>query len=460
MLTKKPVIDRDSFFHRRLQSFVASFLFPPGNGDWFAKKGYGKGKDLNEKTPFDYFHDEQTSNKKARYYEDFKGLSFSQKHVPATLANGKPCKIEVMRCEPTSDFYSGDKPAGHGKHIVYLPGANTYYQACFRDITTAAKETGATVHAFNFPGTGSSTEKVSEANDLINAGIAVVNSLLEQGVSPDDIILQGDCYGAGIAMSVRKEFQSQSGIELRLIMKNAFKSFKSVVFDQVDPRFLSKSLKDLVKKLLIFTGWHVTPGKDYKQSGPYQCHISHEGDQTLLTSSLSKKAQKYRTEMKTGVTTSKKREAMKDECPLEYRESRDKLENMHVMRVKEEALPRLKKKFGVDRHGRANSHFADLCEMETMNGDSVYSSFINEYIKASDAYIAKHPCQVKITTAVLPKALARAQDMEIEREEADELSSLAETLSTSASASLRSEIDDADLAEDLVEVRAGLENRI
>lgn len=114
--------------------------------------------------------------------------------------------MEVLKCEPEAD--SPQKP-GTGKHIVYFPGANTYYQACFRDISAAAKETGATVHALNYPGIGMSTGEVVEANDLTNAGIAVVQSLLKQGVKPDDIVLQGDCFGASVALEVKKRLRSK-----------------------------------------------------------------------------------------------------------------------------------------------------------------------------------------------------------------------------------------------------------
>lgn len=151
---------------------------------------------------------------------------------------------------------------GTGKHIVYFPGANTYYQACFRDISTACKETGATVHAFNFPGTGLSSGKVREANDLINAGISVVSSLIKQGVHPDDIILQGDCYGASIALEVKKQLEDQADIKVRAIMNNVFKSFKAAVCDMITQSpWLPNILKSIVKRLLEFTGWHITPGK-------------------------------------------------------------------------------------------------------------------------------------------------------------------------------------------------------
>lgn len=291
------LITKDSFFHKRLQQAIANTLFPTGSGDWYKIKGYGTAT----KRPFNDFIIKQTSDKNAQYHEAFQDLDLTLGLISSKLCNGDQCKLEVLKCAPTAVT---NKP-GIGKHIIYFPGANTYYQACFRDISTAAKETGATIHAFNFPGTGLSSGKVREANDLINSGLSIVSSLIGQGISPDDIILQGDCYGAGIALEVKQQLEQQASIKVRLIMNNAFKSFKAVICDMItDTLWLPNVLKNLVKKLLLFTGWHITPGKKYQHADPYQCHIQHLGDTILQTSTLSTKVQKYHEEIKTGLTKS------------------------------------------------------------------------------------------------------------------------------------------------------------
>lgn len=382
------LITKDSFFHGRIQRFVAGLLFPVGAGDWYKSKKYGTVNSTDPTEPFKDFVSKQ-SKPEGQYYKAFENLKLSLSTVNTTLTTKETCKLEVFKCEPKADQQS--KP-GSGKHIIYFPGANTYYQACFRDISAAAKETGATVHAFNFPGTGLSEGKVREANDLINSGISVVASLIKQGVHPDDIVLQGDCYGAGIALEVKKQLEEQSSIKVRLVMNNAFKSFKAAVCDMItQTKWLPATLKGVVKRLLEFTGWHVTPGKKYKHADPYQCHIQHLGDQTLESSTLSGKVGKYQHEINSKTTKSKKREPVTDTCPEEYRQDRDELDSKHYVRVKESSKERLATKFGVDKFGRVNAHFADLCELELLNGRSVYSGFINDYLTRSDAYIKRHP---------------------------------------------------------------------
>ena len=420
------VVKQDSFFHSRLQLLVAGALFPVGKGDWYKEKGYGA-KTVNPEgnAAFDDFLQQQKTDEKALYHKAFKGLDFDLTMVDSKLTSGKDCQLEVLKCAP--EVKAENKP-GTGKHIVYFPGANTYYQACFRDITAAAKQTGATVHAFNFPGTGKSTGQVREANDLINAGIAVVKSLLKQGVHPDDIILQGDCYGAGIALEVKSQFEDQSNVKLRVVMNNAFKSFKAAVYDMItQSTWLPNALKSIVKTLLEFTGWHLTPGKKYIQADPYQCHIQHSGDQTLISATLAGKVSKYHGEMVSGTTKSQKRDPKTDNCPEEYRQDRDALDSIHLVRVSEKAKERLGNKFGRDKFGNVNAHFADLCELELLNGKSVYEGYINEYLERSDRYIQNHPqnCnpeEIKINY------LAPAHSKDVTQAEAEDLQTVADLI--------------------------------
>jgi hypothetical protein len=417
-------VKSESFFHSRLQAFVANALFPSGQGDWYKSKGYGANNpNGGEYAAFDDFLAQQKTDEKALYHNAFSGLNFELDMVKSQLTSGDECQLEVLKCEPEA---TPDKKPGTGKHIVYFPGANTYYQACFRDITAAAHQTGATVHAFNFPGTGKSTGKVKEANDCTNAGIAVVRSLLKQGVKPDDIILQGDCYGAAIALEVKKQFDIQADTQIRIVMNNSFKSFKAAVYDMITQSpWIPSQLKSIVKKLLEFTGWHVTPGKKYIHADPYQCHIQHVGDQTLISSSLSGKVSKYHGEITSGKSTSDKRGAVTDNCPEEYKADREALDSKHMVRVKASAEKRLGDKFGRDKFGNVNAHFADLCELELLNGQSVYEGYVNDFIERSDRYIANHP-QEKDPQDIKVNFLAPADAMELTLEEAEDLQSVTE----------------------------------
>ncbi|WP_370449444.1 hypothetical protein [Legionella sp. km772] len=45
----------------------------------------------------------------------------------------------------------------------------------------------------------------------------------------------------------------------------------------------------------------------------------------------------------------------------------------------------------MDKSGEVNAHFADLCELEMMGGQSVYEGFVNNYLLMSDKYIKANP---------------------------------------------------------------------
>lgn len=408
-----------SFFHDSLQRLIGAKLFPPGQGDWYALQKFAREGDNN--SPFEHFIAEQRASEEAKYHQQFKNLEFALEHIEFTLADESQESLELFHCIPEDELFNNSStatPAGVGKHIIYFTGMATYYQNCLTDITTAAKETGATIHAFNYPGASSSTGHVKEANDLINAGIAVVNSLLVRGVHPDKIILQGDSFGAAIGYRVKTEFKKQAGIDLRIIMNNTFKSFKSVINDKLAS--VPQRLRPNVKGVLTYAGWHVTPGKEYKFSGPYQCHIQHDGDQTLSASStLSGKVMKYTIEATTGSTTSKKRSALKDPCPEEYLASREQLDAKHIVHIKAEARVRLEKKY----KGQIDTHMADLCDMEIAGGGSVYTNFICEFIEASDRYINNGHQQVfDPLTSILPSPLVGQQKITVREHDPEQTS--------------------------------------
>lgn len=393
------------FLHSRMQRLVANLLFPAGQGDWYANKSYGT-EDL---TPFDDFRQKQRNDPESYYYSAFQGMDIALNLVPSQLALAEVVKLEVLTC--TSENKDDQLP-GTGKHIVYFPGADTYYQACFRDITTAARETGATVHAFNFPGTGLSTGKVNEANDLTNAGLAIVRSLLAKGIHPDDIILQGDCFGAAIALEVKEQLALQAGMNVSLIMNNAFRSFEAAVTDMIlSSSYLPNFLTQIVKVLLQFTGWHVTPGDKYMADTPYQVCIQHRGDQVLPSGTLSDHLQEVQAQ-----------EGFEDPCPESYKAERDAIADRHVLRVRQDAKERLGK-FGHNKFGQINPHFADLCELETLGKKPAYSGFVNDYLEASNRYKQAHPQSLidPVQAAKEIKYLPPAEQIRISEEEAKQM---------------------------------------
>lgn len=470
----------DFQFRRLLQKMLGSFLFPV-TPDWYISKGYDKAstdldkndqitndqqdsdcQDSNDGNNSDQSQDDQNASSQNKseqnasdqnsndqpthkafnhflaqqrsengyFRKQFSGLAIHRDFVETKNCDGDLCEIEVCHFDPTEYLDANQKnPPGKNQHIVYFCGANTYYQGCFSDITTAAKETGATVHAFNYMGTGSSTGRAYEFNDLVNCGIAVVNSLMKQGIHPDSIVLQGDCYGSAIAHAVKMQYQAQCDTKLRIIVNNAFKSFKAAINDLILSSRIPNFLTRIVKKLLSFTGWNAKLGKHYKLSDPHQCYVQHIDDQTLQSAKLSYKVQKSRLEAKTNSTTSTKRPPVQDTCPEEYRAHRDELDRLSVVHVKRANAEKLGNKFGRNHVGLANSHFADLNQCEMLDGTGAYEGFVNKYLDYSNQYIQNGHQQTPRSIKELPTFLkSSAKDVAFSQQEREDLEQLEQSI--------------------------------
>lgn len=84
---------------------------------------------------------------------------------------------------------------------------------------------------------------LTNGEKLVQAGMAMVNMLLVKGVHPNDVILDTNSLGGGIAAEVLKRFEKQ-GIYLTLIHSNSYSSLKDTVRDS--PESLVKWLPSML----------------------------------------------------------------------------------------------------------------------------------------------------------------------------------------------------------------------
>lgn len=92
------------------------------------------------------------------------------------------------------------------KYIINLVGNGMCYEHIIDDIKEDSKALKANVIGFNLRGVGQSTGKAKSSEDLVADGIAQVQRLLDQGVSPQNITLKGHSLGAGVASLVAQHF--------------------------------------------------------------------------------------------------------------------------------------------------------------------------------------------------------------------------------------------------------------
>lgn len=83
-------------------------------------------------------------------------------------------------------------------HILHFPTKNI--ENPHEELSVEAFETGATIHFFDYH------ENIETKNDLIFAGIANINKLLDDGVHPDRIILQGVANEGAVMKDTATQF--------------------------------------------------------------------------------------------------------------------------------------------------------------------------------------------------------------------------------------------------------------
>lgn len=95
-------------------------------------------------------------------------------------------------------------------HIVHFPSDN--FENEQKELLIEALKTGATIHHFQYP------ECAETTNDLVFAGIAAVNKLLDENIHPDKIILQGVGEEAVAANDTALQFEKRDIFLTRIFM--------------------------------------------------------------------------------------------------------------------------------------------------------------------------------------------------------------------------------------------------
>lgn len=354
------------------QKLLAESMFVPKSGNWYAKNGvkdnptfkayvdYIKNFDTNINIDRNNNKNKNTQEQKALIFKKnmkdaFNGIQFgSEKLIPAILAhNGADIVIDTISFKP--DNYNG-------LHIIRFNGAYTTIEGItLQDLASEARATGAIVHGFNYPGIYRSTGKIRVLDDLVNAGIAVINDLIiNEHVHPDDIILDGNSFGSAVALKVHMEF-AKKNIFLRYIAGNTFDkssnaicSYSSIV-NIIDN--YTYSCSSVVKNL----GWDFSIVDNFNPASPYMATMQREGDKLL-----------YNAKLKDALDKKYTADDLYKINHVWFNKSIDLKNNSNII-ISSEQMDNLKK-----INNNFDPHFA--LYMQTENA----FDFINSYIKASN----------------------------------------------------------------------------
>lgn len=392
-----------------VQTFIAEWFFPISSKNWYEKSCaenpsfygfFNKIKEFNYEAEAANLSDMLGSGQISQNsYEDelkildsmkvnqdaFLGVDFhTEKNIPMILAHDRSAAtVDLISVTPSDPTQHEHKP-GYNKHIIKFQGANAYYEGGFKDLGLQATATGATIYTFNYPGVNRSTGSTREFNDLVNSGMAVVRNLLEQGINPDEIILDGNCFGSAVAFAVHQEF-AKSGIKIRVITGNTFTNFTDAITAVVSAVPIVNMIltRDVLNDLLHATGWSYSISDYFDPNNPYMGYHQREGDGLLKSAVLKSYLDKY------------EHQHQDDESSGEwFYVFRNKLKQHSKIQIKESEIDKIKKKFG-----KFDPHFAFYYQCENV------FDYLNFYLKESDDYLATNNKTFNLADHTLPEYL-------------------------------------------------------
>jgi hypothetical protein len=250
-----------------LRNFFKNIIYPTKQRNWYQSKGY---IGIDEAAQFEHFISAQ-KDRNAIFYNEFKDLELKRQFI----TSGHNHLDSVLISMPAEA--AKDKP-GFGLCFIFFQGRAEYYESRFRDMARQCKATGASAFGFNPKGFNSSNGSTERIKDIVDDGIAVVNYLLSQGKSLNQIILQGNSLGAAVQEMVSKHFKATKGTALRQINSNSFKNLGAVFAHQYHIPFLEK----LISKIMRYGEWEIEVDDDFYTTGPHRCYFRREGDRTIL----------------------------------------------------------------------------------------------------------------------------------------------------------------------------------
>ena len=155
-------------------------------------------------------------------------------------------------------------------YIIKFPSGEKSYTETLFDLRVTANKCNATVIGFDYPNVGRSKGCwVYSSDQLVQAGIAQVQRLLDKGITADKITLHGHILGGSIATQVADHFCNREEDPLILNLINDRSS--SSTSDKIAGKcwtFISTVIKRTLKPILQFIDWDMNVVEVYKKMPP------------------------------------------------------------------------------------------------------------------------------------------------------------------------------------------------
>ncbi len=194
-------------------------------------------------------------------------------HERHTIVTSDGAELDTLEIKHAAQK---DTEAQYQKYIISFVGNASAYENTIDDMQGDAQALQCNVVGFNFRGVNHSSGRAKSKDDLVTDGIAQVQRLLDQGVSPQNITLKGNSLGAGIASLVAHHFHQQDK-PVNIFNCRSFSSITNFLVGQIrtsdsetghqeslGKKILGWILKPIIKVLVSLTQWEIDAESAFK----------------------------------------------------------------------------------------------------------------------------------------------------------------------------------------------------
>ncbi len=176
------------------------------------------------------------------------------------------------------------------KYVINFVGNGMCYEHIVNEMKADAEQLQANVVGFNLRGVGQSQGRATSKDNLVTDGIAQIQRLLDQGISPQNITLKGHSLGGGVSALVAQHFH-QLGKPINVFNSRSFSSLSNFVIGHVrlerneqgealgqketfGGKVIGWLIAPFIKLALALTKWEIDAGSAFKNiPDAYRDHI-------------------------------------------------------------------------------------------------------------------------------------------------------------------------------------------
>lgn len=198
--------------------------------------------------------------------------------------------LDTLEAQPR---WQANVPPECKKYIINFLNNGSFYEdpARLAEMREDAIELGCNVISFNYRGVGNSTSCLRSKDNLLTDGIAQVQRLLDNGVSPQNITLKGHSLGGAVASLVALHFHDTNR-PVNIFNDRSFSSVSNLVVGwtrhfnlktriyspekapATGQKILAVLAKPLIKLVLAVTNWEMDAGAAMRKiPGAYRDHL-------------------------------------------------------------------------------------------------------------------------------------------------------------------------------------------